>query len=93
MGAGAARCRPVLPWGSLPSGREGRRVTFKRFFAGDFVETGTAAGGMTILMSRVLERYEPRSERMVWGADSFAVSRWSSRLAQGRAWGVRGGEG
>ncbi|KAI9339029.1 Macrocin O-methyltransferase [Obelidium mucronatum] len=38
---------------------------------GDFVETGTNAGGSTILLMKALERYDYGGSRLCFGADSF----------------------
>ncbi|KAI9339030.1 Macrocin-O-methyltransferase [Obelidium mucronatum] len=38
---------------------------------GDFLETGTNAGGSTILLLRALEKYDYGGTRLCYGADSF----------------------
>lgn len=38
---------------------------------GDFVETGTAGGGTTILMLKVLEKFDAEGVRRHWAADRY----------------------
>lgn len=38
---------------------------------GDFVETGVALGGTTILLLKVLDQWDHGGPRVLWGADSF----------------------
>ncbi|GAB4822025.1 hypothetical protein N2152v2_009071 [Parachlorella kessleri] len=38
---------------------------------GDIVECGVALGGTSILLAKVLEKYDPEAKRLLWAADSF----------------------